>query len=371
MQSGTGKLLPVISSCPAVGRCSSVDKLRVGIIGATGVVGQKFAQLLSNHPFMEIVSVYASDRSSGQSYSGFLNFDEELAERYEGLTVKRSDPNTILGDRNDLLFSAVSDANAGKLEKQLAQKGSIILTNASANRLDSEVPLVIPEVNPHHLESLNSSRGMIVANGNCSTIGMVLGLAPIADLGIQEIYVTTMQAVSGAGYPGVPSLDILSNIVPFIRSEEEKMVSETRKIFGRFPSPEGSQSNLKIHPTCVRVPVRDGHLESITAVMSDDVDTGLLQERFRNFGNGNLKARLPTLPEKSVILSNGDDRPQPLLDVMAGTPERTRGMSVTVGRLRASGSRISFVALVNNLIRGAAGSALLNAEFLHESGMIK
>ncbi len=347
-----------------------MDKLRAGVIGATGVVGQKFAQLLSDHPFIEIGSVYASDRSSGHSYSDFLGFDEDLAGRYEGLVVKGSDPDTILQDRNDLLFSAVSDANAGKLEKQLSRKGSIILTNASANRLDSEVPLVIPEVNPHHLESLDPSRGMIVANGNCSTIGMALGLAPIADLGLEEVYVTTMQAVSGAGYPGVPSLDILSNIVPYIRSEEEKMVAETRKIFGSFTPSDKSESSLKIHPTCIRVPVRDGHLESITAVMSEDVDPDILEKRFRNFGNGNLKASLPTLPVKSVMLRKGEDRPQPLLDIMAGSPDRARGMSVTVGRLRVTGSRVSFVALVHNLIRGAAGSALLNAEVLHKSGLV-
>lgn len=370
MQLSAGKLLAVILCLSREGRCSSVDKLRVGVIGATGVVGQKFAQLLSDHPYMEIASVYASERSIGHSYSDFLSFDCDIAERYEGLTVKGPDPDTILRDRNDLLFSAVSDANAGKLEKNLAQKGSVILTNASANRLDSSVPLVIPEVNPHHLESLNPSRGAIVANGNCSTIGMALSLAPIVDMGIEEVYVTTMQAISGAGYPGVPSLDILSNIVPFIRSEEEKMVSETRKIFGNFTSSDRSESSLKINPTCIRVPVREGHLESITAVMSRDVDMDDLFERFGNFGNGNLKARLPTLPEKSIILHKGEDRPQPLLDIMAGTPERARGMAVTVGRLRASGSRVSFVALVNNLIRGAAGSALLNAEVLHESGLI-
>ena len=353
-----------------MGRCSSVDKLKVGVIGATGLVGQKFAQLLSDHPFMEVASVYASDRSSGRSYSDFLSFDEDLAQRYEGLIVKESNPDTVLGDRNDIIFSAVSDANAGKIEKHLARKGSTILTNASANRLENDVPLVIPEVNPHHLESLNSSHGMIVANGNCSTIGMVLGLAPIADMGLEEVYVTTMQAVSGAGYPGVPSIDMLSNIIPFIKSEEEKMVNETRKIFGNFTASDRTGSKMKIHPTCIRVPVREGHLESITAVLSEDPDINMLRERFRNFGNGNLKARLPTLPEKSVILMNGEDRPQPLLDVMAGSPERARGMAVTVGRLRVSGSRVSFVALVNNLIRGAAGSAVLNAEVLHESGLV-
>ncbi len=345
-----------------------MDKLRVGVIGATGVVGQKFAQLLSGHPYMEIASVYASDRSSGHSYSEFLTFNEELSEQYMDLKVKGSDPDTIMGDRNDLLFSAVSDANAGKLEKQLASRGSIILTNASANRLDSTVPLVVPEVNPHHLESLDPSHGIIVANGNCSTIGMVLGLAPVIDMGIKEVYVTTLQAVSGAGYPGVPSLDILSNAVPFIKSEEEKIVLETGKIFGSFP-PSG-RSEFKIHPTCIRVPVREGHLESITAVLSEDADIQQLQERFRNYGNGNLKANLPTLPDKSVILADGEDRPQPLLDFMAGSPKRAQGMAVTVGRIRVSGTRVSFVLLVNNLIRGAAGSALLNAEVLHDSGMI-
>ena len=189
-------------------------------------------------------------------------------------------------------------------------------------------------------------------------------------MGLEEVYVTTMQAVSGAGYPGVPSMDMLSNILPFIKSEEEKMVNETRKIFGNFTASDRTGSKMKIHPTCIRVPVREGHLESITAVLSEDPDMNMLRERFRNFGNGNLKARLPTLPEKSVILMNGEDRPQPLLDVMAGSPERARGMAVTVGRLRVSGSRVSFVALVNNLIRGAAGSAVLNAEVLHESGLV-
>lgn len=336
-----------------------MDKIKVGLLGGTGLVGQEFARMISDHPFLELVSVYASVRSSGSRYSAFLS-DDSLAASYDHMVVKKADTQTILGDRNDIIFSAVSDSAAGNIEKDLAARGVKVFTNASANRMDPKVPLVVPEINASILESLNSDGGYIVANGNCSTIGLALGIAPLSGYGIRKVNVTTMQAVSGAGYPGVPSLDILSNIVPFIQSEEEKIARESAKIFA---SPD-----LDVNATCTRAPLRNGHLESVTVTLDSMADESDIVRSYRNFKNGALKSAFPTLPENSVILRNEKDRPQPLLDVMAGSPDRARGMAVTVGRIRKKGNDISMLVLVHNLIRGAAGSAILNAEITLSGG---
>lgn len=345
-----------------------MDKLKVGLIGSTGVVGSVFARLLADHPYFDLVSVYASDRSAGQRYSTFLN--DAISSRYESLTVKTSDPDTILKDRNDVIFSAVSEAGAGPLEIEISRRGSVVFTNASANRMNRDVPLVVPEVNPDHTEQLQGKNGFIVANGNCSTIGLTLGLAPLTGFGINRVRVTTMQAISGAGYPGVPSLDIMSNLIPHIKGEEEKMAAESAKIFGSA-TPDGfKNADFRVSATCIRAPVRDGHLESVSVVLNDEPDIRAVRKSIHEFRNGKIHEKLPTLPEKSIILRNEDNRPQPILDVMAGSPERAAGMGVTLGRLRIDGNELSFVLLVHNLIRGAAGAAILNAEYLHKRRMI-
>ncbi len=335
-----------------------MDRIKVGLLGGTGVVGQVFARMLANHPFLELSSVYASDRSSGSRYSSFLS--DDLGSLYEHIMVERADSATILAGKNDIIFSAVSDSAAGTIEKEISAQGVKVFTNASANRMDPSVPLVVPEINFSSLEGLDQNSGFIVANGNCSTIGLSLGVAPLSGFGIKKIDVTTMQAVSGAGYPGVPSLDILSNVVPFIQSEEEKISRESAKIFGN--------PRMEVNATCTRVPIRDGHLESVTVVLEDQVDKADVLKAYHNFGNGAIRGAYPTLPSKSVIVRQERDRPQPLLDVMAGTPDRAKGMAVTVGRIRQKGNAISLVLLVHNLIRGAAGSAILNAEVMHGRG---
>ncbi len=337
-----------------------MDRIKVGLLGGTGLVGQVFARMLADHPFFELSSVYASDRSAGSGYSSFIS--DDLRDLYGHIVVEKADTSTILAGKNEVIFSAVSDHAAGKVEKDLRDHGVKVFTNASANRMDPSVPLVVPEINASSLEALNPEEGFIVANGNCSTIGLSLGIAPLSAFGIRKVEVTTMQAVSGAGYPGTPSLDILSNIVPFIQSEEEKISRESVKIFGN--------PQMEVNATCTRVPIRDGHLESVTVTLDEKVDESDVFKAYRGFRNGVIRGSYPTLPHNSVIVRTEQDRPQPLMDVMAGTPERARGMAVTVGRIRQKGSAISMVILVHNLIRGASGSALLNAEVMHGRGAV-
>ncbi len=322
-----------------------MDRLKVAILGATGIVGKELIRILEKHPYFALDALYASRHSAGNS----MQIDKDGL----SMEIREADAEEINRQHYDYIFSAVSEQSATTLERELRGMGNRIVTNASGNRMLPDVPIVVPEINFKEISNLN--KGYILANGNCSTIGLVLGLAPVAEFSIKSVDVTTLQAVSGAGYPGIPSLDILSNVVPFIQGEEEKIIAETHKILD-----SRSRTKFRLSATCTRVPVVNGHLESVTVEFDSIVAFDEILDSFRLFKNKDLPSGLPTLPERPIILQDAKDRPQPRLD--SGKPGKMDGMQVSIGRIRVTGNILQFVLVVDNLVRGAAGSTLLNAE---------
>ena len=351
------------------------NKLPIGILGATGMVGQRFIQLLENHPWFEVAWLAASDRSSGKTYDEAAKWrlDTPLPEHIAQMTVRPAEP----FGAPKIIFAALDAAIAREMEPAFANAGCAVVSNSSAYRMAANVPLVIPEINADHLHlieeqpSRRESGGYMVTNPNCSTIGLVMALKPIEErFGIEQIFVTTMQAVSGAGYPGVPSMDILGNVVPFIGSEEEKMEAETLKLLGRLTGHAVTPLDARISASCNRVAVEDGHTESVSIKLGSKLGRPVTQEdilaawaEFRPLaGQG-----LPTAPEQPIEWAAQNDRPQPRLD-----RNRGNGMAVTVGRLRPCGVLDwKFTALSHNTIRGAAGAAILYAELLASLGKVE
>lgn len=339
-------------------------KIPVSVLGGTGTVGQRFVQLLEGHPWFEIVEVLASDQSAGKAYA------EAVGSRWKLTTPIPKDVAKLRvrapGDKlqGRVLFSALDASVAGDLEREYASRGHFVSSNARNHRMDPKVPLVIPEVNRDHMKLLDlqsyDNGGGLVTNPNCSTIVTVMALAPLhRAFGIDAAIVTTMQATSGAGYPGVPSLDILGNVVPYISGEEEKMESETQKILGRI-GPKGiAHAEFPVSALCHRVPVLDGHQMAISLRFKTRVAKKRILEAWDGF-RPLQKLALPTAPDQPVEARPEIDRPQPRLDA-----DRARGMGVTVGRLRPCNVlEWKFEALGHNTIRGAAGAAILNAEIL-------
>jgi aspartate-semialdehyde dehydrogenase len=343
----------------------------IGILGATGMVGQRFIQLLENHPWFEVAWLAASDRSSGKTYGEAAKWRLEfpLPDRIARMTVSAADP----ASAPKVVFAALDADIAREMEPRFAAAGCAVVSNSSAFRMDASVPLVIPEVNADHLHLIEEqtwrkeSGGYMVTNPNCSAIGLVLALKPIeARFGIEQIFVTTMQAISGAGYPGVPSMDILGNVVPYIKSEEEKMEAETLKLLGRFEGHAVKPLAARMSAHCNRVAVEDGHTESVSIKLVKPATREEMLAAWAEFkplaGQG-----LPMAPEQPIEFAPQDDRPQPRLD-----RNRGRGMSVTVGRLRPCGLLDwKFTVLSHNTIRGAAGAAVLNAELLASLGKLE
>jgi aspartate-semialdehyde dehydrogenase len=337
---------------------------KVGILGATGTVGQRFIQLLDKHPWFEVAWLAASDRSSGKSYGEAVRWklDTPLPEEVARLRVSPATPEGA----PKVIFAALDADIAREMEPHFAASGCAVISNSSAFRMQADVPLVIPEVNREHLDLIESqewrksSGGYIVTNPNCSAIGLVLALKPLAArFGLESVFVSTMQAVSGAGYPGVPSLDILGNVIPYIKNEEEKLEAETLRLLGTLDGNKVAPLNAKVTAHCNRVAVEDGHTESVSIKLSARTTREEILAAWREFTplSGH---RLPTAPEQPVEFALGDDRPQPRLDRMRG-----HGMTATVGRLRpCSLLDWKFTVLSHNTIRGAAGAALLNAELL-------
>ncbi|MGA7524778.1 MAG: aspartate-semialdehyde dehydrogenase [Acidobacteriaceae bacterium] len=343
---------------------------KVGILGATGMVGQRFIQLLENHPWFEVDWLAASDRSSGKKFGDAVRWklDTPLPERLAAIPVSPAEPEGA----PRIVFAALDADIARELEPQFAAAGCAVISNSSAFRMQPAVPLVIPEVNADHLALIENqswrkkSGGYIVTNPNCSAIGLVLALKPITErFGIEAIFVSTMQAVSGAGYPGVASLDILGNVVPFIRNEEEKMQEETLKLLGRLNGRLVEPLPAKMSAHCNRVAVEDGHTESVSIKLARKASREELIAAWAEFRP--LAGRdLPTAPAQPVEFVTAEDRPQPRLDRMRGA-----GMAATVGRLRPCGLLDwKFTVLSHNTIRGAAGAALLNAELLVSLGKL-
>ncbi|MHB1857267.1 MAG: aspartate-semialdehyde dehydrogenase [Acidobacteriaceae bacterium] len=345
----------------------------IGILGATGMVGQRFIQLLENHPWFRVTWLAASDRSSGKPYADAVRWklDTPIPPSVAKLPVSPATPEQNPNGVPEIIFAALDTDIARDLEPRFAAAGCAVISNSSAFRMQADVPLVIPEVNADHLALIPQQnwnapgkgvqkRGYIVTNPNCSAIGLVLALKPLAErFGLRSVFVSTMQAVSGAGYPGVPSLDILGNVVPFIRNEEEKLEAETRRLLGKLENSQVTPLDARVSAHCNRVAVEDGHTESVSIELASKPTREEILAAWREFQP--LRAHnLPTAPEQPVEYNPAEDRPQPRLDRMRG-----RGMAATVGRLRpCSLLDWKFTVLSHNTIRGAAGAALLNAELL-------
>jgi aspartate-semialdehyde dehydrogenase len=351
------------------------NKYPIGILGATGMVGQRFIQLLEHHPWFEVAWLAASDRSSGKPYGEAAKWrlDTPLPESIARMTVSPAEPEGA----PKIIFAALDAAIARELEPKFANAGCAVVSNSSAYRMAPNVPLVIPEINADHLHlieeqpSRRESSGYMVTNPNCSTIGLVMALKPIEErFGIEQIFVTTMQAISGAGYPGVPSMDILGNVIPYIGSEEEKMEAETLKLLGQLEGHAVTPLAAKISAHCNRVAVEDGHTESVSIKLGNKLGRPVTQEdilaawaEFRPLAGQHL----PMAPDQPVEFAPQQDRPQPRLD-----RNRGRGMAVTVGRLRpCKVLDWKFTVLSHNTIRGAAGAAILNAELLASLGKLE
>lgn len=330
------------------------------------MVGQRFLQLLENHPVFEVSALAASSRSAGKKYVEAVDWylDTPLPKDLAEVEVERCEP----GMDADLVFSALPSDVAGEVEPRFAEEGHLVASNASALRMEGDVPLVVPEVNPDHLSLVDDQRrnrgwdGFVVTNPNCSSIILALGVAPLRDLGVEEVRVSTMQAVSGAGYGGVPGMAILDNVVPRIGGEEEKVETEIRKIMGSVEGGGVSEAGFTVSARCNRVPVVDGHLESVWVALEEAVSVGDVEEAYDSFEGEPQRLGLPTAPDEPVLLRGEEDRPQPRLDRNAGN-----GMTVTVGRPRIKGGELSFTVLGHNTVRGAAGASVLNAELLVET----
>ena len=348
------------------------NKFRVGILGATGVVGQRFVQLLENHPQFEITALAASDRSRGKSYAEACTWrlPGDMPDRVKQIVVQPPAPPLDC----DFVFSSLPGEIATDAEAKFARMDFPVISNSSSHRMVPDVPLLIPEVNPHHLELIDAqrtnheyNRGFIVTNPNCSAIAIVMALAPLhANFGVTACVVTTMQALSGAGYPGVASLDATDNVIPFIGGEDEKVESETRKILGVVSQGEIMDADMKVSAQCNRVNVTDGHMASIRVRLARPASANEVRDAFASFTAEPQRLKLHTAPLKPLIVRNEIDRPQPRLDRDAGN-----GMSVTVGRIAKDNVLdYRFVALGHNTIRGAAGAAILNAELLVARGYL-
>jgi aspartate-semialdehyde dehydrogenase len=346
-------------------------KIPVVVLGATGTVGQKFIRLLADHPWFEVAAVAASPASVGKMYGEAVRWREPTAlpDRIAALPVRPCAP-PLAGP---IVFSALDADVAGPVEQEFARAGAFVVTNARNHRMDPDVPLLVPEANADHLTLIDRQReargwtGAILANPNCSTAGLVLALAPLHQaFGVEKLFVSTMQAVSGAGYPGVPSLDIVGNVIPHIGGEEEKMERESRKILGRL-GPEGvTPADFAVSAHTNRVAVIDGHLETVSVGFRRRVTPDEAIATLRAFRASPCVAKLPSSPTPPVEVDPRLDRPQPRLDL-----ERGGGMAVTVGRIRPCPILdLRLVLLGHNTIRGAAGQAVQIAELLVADGRL-
>ncbi len=347
------------------------NKIPVGILGATGTVGQRFIQLLEHHPWFEVAWLGASDRSAGKPYTEACKWrlNTPLPERIAGMAVSAAAPEGA----PKVIFAALDSAAAKEIEPKFAAAGHAVVTNSGALRMLPDVPLVIPEVNGDHLPLLKTQKwfkdkgGFAVTNPNCSAIGLVMALAPLHHrFGVEKVFVSTMQAVSGAGYPGVASLDILGNVIPYVANEEQKMEEESCKLLGALNGAGVVPAAITLSAHCNRVAVEDGHTESVSIQLHKPATAEEIITAWSEFRCLPQKLKLPSAPEQPVVYDPAPDRPQPRLDINRG-----RGMTAVVGRLRTC--KVfdwKFTVLSHNTIRGAAGAAILNGELLKAQGYI-
>jgi aspartate-semialdehyde dehydrogenase len=350
-----------------------VVRIPAAVLGATGLVGQRLVALLAHHPWFDLVGVAASERSAGRPYAEVVQWriEGEVPSGVGARSVVPPLPGAELSAR--VIFSALPATEAERVEPEFARAGALVSSNASAFRMAPDVPLVVPEINPGHLDAVAYQRqirgwsGALVTNPNCSTVGLTMALAPLAPFGLRRVIVTTLQGASGAGYPGVPSLDLIDNVVPFISGEEQKMESESRKILGAWSTGQFQDAPVRLSAHCNRVPVREGHLECISVELERRVSLDDIRTAWEEFRGEPQRLGLPTAPAHPILYREELDRPQPSRDRLAGA-----GMSVTIGRLRPCDVlQYKFVCLSHNTIRGAAGAALLNAELAYVRGLVQ
>jgi len=348
-------------------------KWRAGVLGATGLVGQRIVKLLSKHPWFELTEVAASERSSGKRYFEAVRWhlDGPIPEEARDLIVKGLEPTLDC----DFVFSALDSSVAGGAEEDFARAGYPVVSNSRNHRMDAYVPLLIPEVNAAHLQAIpvqqkkcGYDRGFILTNPNCSTAGLVLVLKPLADaFGLEKVFVVTLQAVSGAGYPGVATMDIQGNVIPFISGEEEKMETEPQKLLGKWDGSRFVDAGVGLTAHCNRVQVLDGHLECVSIGLKKIASLREVQEALRTFEVDVELAALPSALRHPIIVLDEENRPQPRRDVDAGG-----GMAAVVGRVRECPLLdVKLTLLSHNLVRGAAGAAVMNAELLAARGFFK
>ena len=350
----------------------SMKKVPVGILGATGMVGQRLASLLENHPWFELIWMGASDRSAGKKYADACSWrlEDAMPEGVRELPVYECVPD---GKEPQLLFASLDGKVAGEVEGAFARAGHAVVSNSSHYRMYPDVPLVIPEVNPDHLNLIREQRrshswnGMIVTNPNCTTVGLAMSLAPIdRAFGLDKVIMTSMQAVSGAGYPGVPTLDILGNVIPHIGGEEEKVERETQKLLGKLVGDGVQPGDFAVSAHCNRVPVENGHTETVSVALRAKISREDLLRAWREYKPAPEVHRLPSAPQRPIVVREEVDRPQPRFDVRI-----EHGMAAVIGRVRTCPVlHFKFVVLSHNTIRGAAGAALLNAELMKAEGFL-
>lgn len=346
-----------------------MPSIPVGVLGATGMVGQQFIALLANHPWFKAEWLGASERSAGKAYKDACAW--RLPTPLADETAKRQVQNAAPGNAPKLVFSGLDSSVAGEIEAAFAAAGHIVVSNSRNYRMEHDVPLLIPDVNGSHLALLDGQKargwkGRIVTNPNCSTVVLATALAPLTQFGLSTTMITTLQAISGAGYPGVPSWDILGNVIPHIGGEEEKIETETKKILGSMKNGQVELHPVRVSATTTRVPVQNGHTESISIGLDRKVTPEDIIAAWRSYKGKPQELGLPTAPMPPIVYLEEANRPQPILDA-----NREGGMAVTIGRLRACPLfSYKFVALGHNTIRGAAGAAILNAELMHSEGLL-
>ena len=347
-----------------------MSRIEVGILGATGMVGQHFIKFLDGHPLFHLTWLGASERSAGKRYADAAKWHLGGAAPADIAARKVEDAKP--GNAPKLVFSAMDASVATDIEQAFAAAGHVVVSNSRNHRMESDVPLLVPEINPGHLQLIPRQqaargwKGKIVTNPNCSTIVLTMGLAPVMKFGVTKIIATTLQAISGAGYPGVPSMDIMGNVIPYIGNEEEKMQEETQKILGAFAGDRIQPLSATVSAHCNRVAVVDGHTVTISVEFSSKPTEADIRAAFDTFKGLPQDRNLPSAPKRPVQYMTEVDRPQPRKDA-----ERDRGMATFVGRLRPCPVfHWKFVALGHNTVRGAAGAAVLNAELMQSEGLL-
>ena len=350
-----------------------MEKVRCAVLGATGVVGQNFLRLLVDHPYFELVAICASDVRIGQKLSTAREqIDGGIPDVFAELVFDPIDVDVLVSKNVQVAFSGLPADVAKEVEKEAAKRGINVFSNAGAYRMEPDVPILIPEINHPHLELVKKqdTDGFIVTNANCTTTGLTMSLLPLLPFGIQKMVVASYQAISGAGYPGLSAMDILGNVIPYISNEEPKLRREAKKICGTIENGAIVPTDWEVHAHCVRVQTVIGHLISVHLELEKETSLDVVKQAIMSYKAPEHVAGLPTAPETPIYFMEELDRPQPRYDVMLGTPKRAQGMAIAIGRPEVEKNIVRYVTISNNLVRGAAGGSVLNAELAFRKDLL-